>query len=313
MDRAEILLRGLPKTARVIEIGPSYNGLVPKRDGWNAVIIDHASRDDLVAKYGGDPAVDTARIEKVDYVWNGGSLAELVPVEEHGTFDAFIASHVIEHTTDVVSFLRTAEILLKPDGQIILAVPDKRKCFDLLRTLSNTGQAIEAFLSKRDRHTVATHVNHWLNIAQKDGSSVFSIDDIRPVQFANDPAGAVAWITYADADHYIDAHAWTWTPASFELMAVELAQLGYLGSRVEAVQDAEYTEFYAWLRKGFDRLSSNEFQARRVELNYRVIAELAEQTRQIPGGLPVEPALSQAPASVTRSSALSGIGGVWSR
>jgi hypothetical protein len=64
------------------------------------VSADHDDRDWLVAKYAGNPTVDTSRIEDVDYVWRGDSMLDVVPTAEHGTFDAFIASHVIEHTTE---------------------------------------------------------------------------------------------------------------------------------------------------------------------------------------------------------------------
>lgn len=280
--REAVLLRDLPKTARVIEIGPSFAPLVPKREGWNAFTIDHASREGLVAKYAGNPQVDVSQIEEVDFVWSGGSIVDAVPEDQHGTFDAFIASHVIEHTTDVVAFLQAAEKLLRPDGTVILAVPDKRKCFDAFRSLSNTGQAIEAYAEQRSRHTMGTHLNHWLSNATKDDAPGFALNDQRPFRYSYSPADTQQWMGYASADHYIDAHAWTWTPASFELMMLELAQLGFLGLRVEAVAEAEFTEFFAWLRKGSERLSLSDFQARRVALNYEVIRQLAAQAAQLP-------------------------------
>ena len=123
MERAQQLLRSLGKDARIIEIGPGSRPIAPKRDGWNTLIIDRASRDELI-KNDQDRTID--RIEEVDIVWTGGSLADTVPVERHGTFDAFIASHVIEHSADIVTFLRAAEALLRPDGVVILAVTDKR-------------------------------------------------------------------------------------------------------------------------------------------------------------------------------------------
>ena len=82
MDRTRRLLRSLTKDARLVEVGPSFNPLAPKRDGWNTFVIDHASRDDLVAKYTAHEGVDTSRIEAVDFVWQGGSLADAVPVEQ---------------------------------------------------------------------------------------------------------------------------------------------------------------------------------------------------------------------------------------
>ena len=125
MGREDTLRSGLSTASKVIEIGPSFNPLLPKRDGWNVFTIDHDDRAGLVAKYANDPSVDTTRIEEVDFVWHGGSLLDAIPPEHHGTFDAFVASHVIEHTPDIVTFLAAAATLIKPGGVIILAVPDK--------------------------------------------------------------------------------------------------------------------------------------------------------------------------------------------
>lgn len=284
MDRTKTLLRGLPKTARVIEIGPSIAPLVPKRDGWDVVVIDHASREGLVVKYANDASVDTSRIEEVDYVWQGGSLADLLPSDQHGTFDAFIASHVIEHTTDIVAFLKAAETLLKPDGLVILALPDKRKCFDLYRQVSTTADAIEAHLDRRSRHTRRTQIDFAGSAANKEGAPGWAIDDMRPAHFVGSPGHGEATAKVAAAtDEYFDAHGWVFVPASFEVMVLELAQAGYLGLRIEATAEAHFTEFYAWLRKGVPEMPVDTFQEARRTLHERVIVELAEQSRQIPG------------------------------
>lgn len=111
-DRARLLMAGVPKTAKVIEIGPSLNPLAPKRDGWNVTVVDHETREGLIHKYRHDLSVDPKVIEEVDFVWQGGSLGDLVGSPSWGTYDAFIASHVIEHTTDLVTFLGAARVLL---------------------------------------------------------------------------------------------------------------------------------------------------------------------------------------------------------
>ena len=36
---------------KLIEVGPSYNPVAPKAEGWDTYIIDHASQDELQAKY----------------------------------------------------------------------------------------------------------------------------------------------------------------------------------------------------------------------------------------------------------------------
>ncbi len=107
-SRAENLFGPLPSGARILEIGPSYNPLFPKGGPQQVHVLDHATREELVAKYRDHPSVDTTRIEEVDHVWTNGPLHEAVPRDMHGQYDAFVASHVIEHTPDLVGFLKSA-------------------------------------------------------------------------------------------------------------------------------------------------------------------------------------------------------------
>jgi SAM-dependent methyltransferase len=278
MDRAQRLLGGLSKSARIIEVGPSFNPLAPKRDGWNTFVVDHASREELLAKYAEQ---DTAQIEEVDFVWQGGSIADAVPPDQHGTFDAFIASHVIEHTTDVVTFLKAAETLIRADGIIVLAVPDKRKCFDFYRHPSTTADAIIAFQDRRVRHDARTHFEYAMRMSNKGGAPGWAMDDTRPSVVACTFDEADQQLALAMRPEYVDAHSWVFVPASFQLMFFELAAMGYLDLRVEEVVEAETTEFYAWLRKGRETLHASDLQAHRQRLMDRIVIELAEQSRQI--------------------------------
>lgn len=292
MDRAQHLLRSLTKASRVVEVGPSFSPLAPKRDGWNSVVIDHANREELLRKYH-DQAID--RIEEVDFVWSGGSIADAVPRDLHGTFDAFIASHVIEHTTDVVAFLRAAETLLKPDGVVILAVPDKRKCFDFYRSLSGTADAIAAFVEKRDRHTIRTHLDYALNMALKgEGVGAWDVEDTRPAEPVCPLTDEPHWRAATQIPSYTDAHAWVFVPASFELMILELAQLGYLDLRVEDMLEMHATEFFVWLRRAAPRLPAEAARRQRTALMQRVILELADQARQLPAEIAGQSATASA-------------------
>lgn len=298
MERAPQLLRSLSKDARIIEIGPSFNPLAPKRDGWNTIVVDHASREELLQKYH-DQTID--RIEAVDIVWTGGSLADAVPPEQHGTFDAFIASHVIEHTTDIVTFLRAAETLLKPDGVVILAVPDKRKCFDFYRNPSTTADAILAYEEKRDRHDVRTHLDHGLRIAKKGGFPAWFESDTQPAELVCGIDVAWQMLGYRDVRDYVDVHNWVFVPASFELMMLELGQLGFLDLRVESLTEMPDTEFLVRLRPGTDTIDPAETQLRRRGLLERMLTELADQTRQIAGSpLAVPPPDSFRPGARAR-------------
>ena len=283
MDRRERLLEGLSKSSKIVEIGPSYSPLAAKSDGWNVFTIDHADQSGLVEKYAQDKTVDISRIEPVDYVWQSGTLADAVPKPEHGTFDAFIASHVIEHTTDVVGFLLSAQSLVRPGGAIILAVPDKRKCFDWFRPLSSTGDALVAHREQRSRHTAKTHFDYAAFMIMKGQQAGWTIDFTAPPVPVYTFRQTIDFPERASSPDYVDAHQWVFVPASFELIILELVELGLLDLRIEKVEEHIGTEFFAWLRRGAEQLAPEELARRRLELMTRSVIELAEQTRQIPG------------------------------
>jgi hypothetical protein len=50
-DRVITLRAGIESTMRGLEYGPSYSPLFPKSEGWNVIIVDHASQADLIEKY----------------------------------------------------------------------------------------------------------------------------------------------------------------------------------------------------------------------------------------------------------------------
>jgi hypothetical protein len=274
--RTETLLADLDRTARIIEIGPSYNPVAPKADGWNTTTLDHATRSELIDKYRGHPGVNVERIEDVDFVWTRGSLAEAVPSDLHGTFDAFIASHVIEHTPDFVGFLNTAERLLAPTGVAILAVPDKRYCFDFYRPLTTTGDVLEACVADRSRHASRTAFNHTAYVVKNAGAGAWGQgrtvekSDLQFFHSLEEAAAAFSGTSDASDAPYVDAHAWQFIPDSFELLMLELARLGYTDWRVDRITPPTGCEFYVWLRRGGRQaaalLSPTELAARRIEL-----------------------------------------------
>jgi len=77
MDRKEKILRHINKNGTGIEIGPSYNPIAPKKEGYNVHIIDHLSKEELLVKYK-DFQVDLKKIEEVDFIWKGEKYADLI-------------------------------------------------------------------------------------------------------------------------------------------------------------------------------------------------------------------------------------------
>lgn len=153
LSRNQKLLMGCDMASTGLEIGASYRPVAPKKAGYRVEVLDHASAEVLREKYK-TQNVDISSIEEVDYVWSGEPLHELTGKSDY--YDWIVASHVIEHTPDLISFLEQCEIMLKPGGLLCLAVPDHRYCFDVFRSVSTPGSVIQAFLEKRTRHTLAS-------------------------------------------------------------------------------------------------------------------------------------------------------------
>jgi predicted SAM-dependent methyltransferase len=306
MSRTESLMHGVSKTEKLVEIGPSLNPLAPKADGWNSFSIDHADQAGLRAKYKHDPSVDPLKIEHVDYVWQQGSLSDAVPAGHLQSFDVFLASHVIEHFPNLVDFLDSAEALTKPQGRMVLAIPDKRLCFDMFRSLSNTGEAIAAHLEKRTRHTCANVFDFVSKAVVKNGLPGWVITDTT----ATSPISAPFELAHAQAlaagqEVYIDAHSWVFCPASFQLIMVELARLGYTDWQVERCVATPATEFHAWLTKGakahYQGMAQPVFDALRTGLLTQTLLELAEQSKTLLAAVEHDVAPAVVPAAIVET------------
>jgi glycosyltransferase involved in cell wall biosynthesis/2-polyprenyl-3-methyl-5-hydroxy-6-metoxy-1,4-benzoquinol methylase len=283
-NRSEVLLAPIDRSARIFEIGPSYSPIAPKADGWKTSTLDHATRSELIEKYRGHPGVDVNRIEEVDFVWKTGSITDAVPAHLHGTYDAFIASHVIEHTTDLIGFLDSAATLLAPCGVMILAVPDKRFCFDYFRPLSTTGQAMEAHAVHRSRHTRRSRFEHVTYVVKNGENGAWgqaAIQDLRFYHSLEDARGLFSTPDEDPAAPYVDAHAWQFTPASFELLMLELAWLGETDWRIDNITPATGCEFYVWLRRGGKvaaaTLTETKLNTQRLMLLKRTLLETRDQ------------------------------------
>jgi predicted SAM-dependent methyltransferase len=281
-SRTEILLGTISKQSRIIEVGPSFNPIAPKSNGWNSASIDHLTREGLAAKYEGHPGVDVSKIEPVDFVWTGGLLSDAVPLEQHGSFDVFLASHVIEHTPDLIAFLDAAQALLKEDGVVILAIPDKRYCFDYFQPLTTTGQVLDAHAKHRWRHSGERAFDHYAYAATDGGEESWGQRASQGIRLIHRLDGAVQnYFLSENSSDYHDLHAWHFVPPSFELLLLELGALGETDWFVERVTPTAGWEFFAWLHRGAGTLvrsmSTEDLQSQRTVLLKRTLLETQAQ------------------------------------
>jgi len=262
LSRNEKLLYGCNLQGIGLEIGASYCPVVSRKAGYRVEVLDHADAATLKDKYQGHN-VEVSNIEEVDYVWSGQPLHELTGKENF--YDWIVASHVIEHTPDLVSFFQQCEIMLKPGGLLCLAVPDHRYCFDVFRPANTPGDVIQAYLEKRRRHSFGAIWDHFSMIAKKGDSAAWHKGHYGEYQLVHpklDEAQAMLKRAQESGD-YLDVHNWRFTPASFKLIVSDIGVLGYTSLSAKSFFDTEGCEFIVQLEKG---PNLNRSQGEREEL-----------------------------------------------
>jgi SAM-dependent methyltransferase len=289
-DRSRRLLAGLSPQDRLIEIGPSYNPVAAKAAGWNTVVVDHGSRAELVAKYSTAPEAPTEQIEEVDVIWRGGPLEAGFAAGDAGRFTALVASHVLEHVPDPIGFFQSAARLLHPtDGSIRRALPDKRLCFDLFRPAATTGRVLAAHRGDGARHTYADLFDHVAYLTRLAGRAAWTREPLTALSLDHtvEQARGNAEVGAVTGTGYVDCHAWQFTPASFELLVLELGVLGEIDWRIDWLEPQPAMEFLVSLSRPRETFSSvDAVQARRLALVRRMMLELRDVTDQLLDTLP---------------------------
>jgi predicted SAM-dependent methyltransferase len=247
-----------------LEIGPSFSPLVPKSEGFNVEILDHLSKDQLVRKYTDAPNVDLNKIEHVDYISDGGSIFKSIGIQNR--YDFIVASHVVEHTVDLIQFINDCCRLLKDDGVLVLAVPDKRFAFDSVRPVTTTGQILQANYEGRVTHTpgqifdeIAYNITRggqigWVDGSRKNLEFFMTLDKALEV-----------FNKQKQANEFIDIHGWQFSPASFRLIMLDLYLMGFVKIKESQFVDTIGHEFYiCFTRNSSSTLPSRESLAEMI-------------------------------------------------
>ena len=261
MYKKEKILSCINREGKGLEIGPSVNPIAPKCEGYDVEIIDHLPKEKLVEKYtahGNLKAKDINKIEEVDYVWQGQSYVELIGKIKY--YDWIIASHLIEHTTDLINFINDCDELLKENGVLSLVVPDKRCCFDCYRPITGISQILDSHFNHNKIHTAGTVAEYFLNIVAKHGLIAWTAFQGGEVNLLHSEKDAVNGIDQVLRNNqYLDVHAWVFTPTSFRLIMNDLFLLGYIKLREISFFPTVGSEFFIILGRtgegpGIDRL-----------------------------------------------------------
>jgi glycosyltransferase involved in cell wall biosynthesis/2-polyprenyl-3-methyl-5-hydroxy-6-metoxy-1,4-benzoquinol methylase len=189
--------------------------------------VDRLPQEEFAAQYHPNENIDAVRPDMIT------GLCQMEGISNESV-DFVIACHVLEHTANPLLALRTAYLRLKPGGQLVLVIPDKRYTFDRQRELTPLEHLILDYESPspdRDRQ-------HW----QEWYTKAFPVS---PEQID----GSIASALERDAD----IHYHTWTYESFTEMVEyarrDLAPWSAVWSHPVRRNTEEGIEFYFVLTK----------------------------------------------------------------
>lgn len=141
-----------------IEIGPSF---LPLNITENADIkyVDLMTAEELCSLY---PQIPENKVKKIDIIDDGETLKSF----DDESLDFIIANHFIEHTINpgqtILNFLR----VLKKDGIIFLAIPNRVNIFDYKRPLTEVEHLIDVFEKGTDE-LIEDHYHEVVEIVEK--------------------------------------------------------------------------------------------------------------------------------------------------
>jgi SAM-dependent methyltransferase len=285
MSRLNLLREGISTEHSVLEIGPYFNPIAARAAGYRTTTLDVLDTDQLRQKAAVDTNIPKERckeIEEVDLVGSACDLADLTRARygaEH-RFDWILSSHNIEHIPNPVRFLQQCAAVLRAEGTLRLAVPDKRYCFDHFRTLTEVSEWLEAFFENRTQPT--------------------SYQLFREMTIVSDPLpDGSGWVPTRKSlslfrewfrpgceapTHYIDTHCWAFTPESFELLVRDMIAFGLVELRIDSISDTRGIEFYVDLARPSAPVvvAEDEYYAIRERLLRCCTVAHATRTRSIP-------------------------------
>jgi SAM-dependent methyltransferase len=254
-SRRDKILSGLDlSAAEGLEIGALASPMVTEEEG-NIFFVDHVGTHQLKEKYGNDPSVNVSNIVNVDAVWGSQTLQECIGSDKK--VDYVVASHVIEHVPDLITWLAEIHSILKPSGSLRLAIPDRRYTFDYLRPESCIHDVLDAYLKGARAPLPRTILEHFSLIRHVDAHAAWS-GPLDPAQLRPHASTSIG-IEFAK-DHianntYHDCHCWVFTPSSFSGLCIEMADLDLLKFSCQRHIDTAHNEleFYVHMQPCEDK------------------------------------------------------------
>ncbi|MBZ9865447.1 class I SAM-dependent methyltransferase [Mesorhizobium sp. CA15] len=240
----ERFLDEMRSSRSILEIGPFCN---PQVIGEQVRYFDILDSEQLVAraKQIGYPI---KAVPKIHYT---SPIGDLSVVSEK--FSAVVSCHCIEHQPDLIHHFRQVSGILEDGGKYYIIVPDKRYCFDHFIAESTIADILDACLSRRRTHRLASVIEHRALTVHNDCVRHWRGDhgvELQSSELGKRVRAAIEEHRQADGG-YVDVHSWQFTPEGFQRNIQALFELGYSPLRPVSVHATPFNrnEFTAILSK----------------------------------------------------------------
>jgi SAM-dependent methyltransferase len=241
---------------RGLEIGPLVAPRVTKAQG-PVLYADHTDAEGLRKKYAADPVMidRLEEIVEVDFVLSEGTRLRDAVVSEV-PFDYVLASHLIEHIPDPVSWLADIATILREGGILSLVIPDKRYCFDLNRRTTDISELVDSHLRQVRRPTFRQVYDFISKEVTVDTGAIWAgtadYSDARRSDVEDPDVAALQLCrTVASSEEFVDIHCSVFTPDSFLGLYEKLVRLDLIDFEIAyfAPTEPNTLEFFVSLRR----------------------------------------------------------------
>ena len=237
-----------------LEIGP-LNRPVALRSMCDVRYVDIFDSARTREHYKDDPNVNIADIPDLDFCLHtaDGTIQTLVEaVKADAPYDWVLASHVIEHVPDLIGWLADIAAVLADAGRLILAIPDQRYSFDVLRPPTTVGQILQANNDQDTIPSIRAVYDHFRSIVNAPAGELWAGHLPTPQDSVYDLGGTLNQLALArDEGLYVDSHVWLFTPREFVRQINELGRMNLVDFFVEHIDPTEpgELEFYVVMQR----------------------------------------------------------------
>jgi predicted SAM-dependent methyltransferase len=207
-----------------LEVGALTNPfLVP--NGVHVKYVDRMTIADLKKQY---PELEKVDLIEPDILDDGETLSSV----QNSSQDFIIASHMIEHCQNPIGTIQNFLRVVKKDGIVFMAVPDKRYTFDIDRPLTSIDHLLDDY-QKSPELSKYSHFKEWVDLVISTKEKVEDSEQMTR--------------QLMDIDYSIHYHVWN--PSTFKEMLLHLQSQLYFSFDIDLFIENNKGEFLVVLRK----------------------------------------------------------------